>query len=90
MSFTLHCERAMIDFDLSRGAGALAVHETGKKPRTIRLKNTDGYKEEIAYFVNCVARGIKPSVVTAQDGLTALEICAAEEKSVRTGAVVRL
>jgi predicted dehydrogenase len=40
--------------------------------------------------VDCVAQGIKPSVVTAQDGLTALEICAAEEKSVRTGSVVQL
>jgi predicted dehydrogenase len=90
MSFTIHCERAMIDFDLSRGLDALSVHETGKKPRTIKLKKADGYSEEIAYFVNCVARGIKPSVVTAQDGLTALEICAAEEKSVRTGKAIRL
>jgi predicted dehydrogenase len=90
MSFTVHCERAMIDFDLSRGTDALRVHENGEKVRTIKLKNTDGYAEEIAYFVNCVAHGVKPSVVTAQDGLTALEICAAEEKSVRTGAVVRL
>jgi predicted dehydrogenase len=90
MSFTVHCERGMIDYDLARGTGALRVHENGKKPRTIKLKNTDGYAEEIAYFVNCVANGVKPSVVTAQDGLAALEICAAEEKSVRTGAVVRL
>jgi predicted dehydrogenase len=90
MSFTVHCERAMIDFDLSRGADALRLHETGKKSRAITLKDTDGYNEEIAYFVNCVARGVKPSVVTAQDGLTALEICAAEDKSVRTGTVVKL
>ena len=68
----------------------MQVHEDGKKARTVKLKKTDGYAEEIAYFVNCVANGVKPSVVTAQDGLTALEICAAEEKSVRTGAVVRL
>jgi len=90
MSFTLHCERAMIDFDLSRGPSALQVHVAGKPPRTVQLEQTDGYMEEVAYFVNCVARGVKPSVVTGQDGLTALEICAAEEKSVRTGAVVRL
>jgi len=90
MGFTLYCERATADFDLSRGASALRLHEAGGKPRTIKLKNTDGYNEEIAYFVNCVSRGIKPSIVTAQDGLAALEICAAEEKSVRTGAVVKL
>ncbi len=90
MSFALHCERATIDYDLSRGAGALRLHETGKKLRTIKLKATDGYGEEIRYFVDCVARGERPSVVTAHDGVTALEICAAEEKSVRTGMVVKL
>jgi predicted dehydrogenase len=90
MGFTVHCERAMIDFDMARGAGALRVQETGKQPRTLKLKKADGYLEEIAYFVDCVARGVKPSVVTAQDGLTALEICAAEEKSVRTGVRIRL
>jgi predicted dehydrogenase len=66
------------------------LHEAGDKPRTVKLKPTDGYGEEIRYFVDCVARGEKPSVVTAQDGVTALEICAAEAKSVRTGAVVKL
>jgi predicted dehydrogenase len=90
MSFTLHCERATIDFDLSRGKNALHLHESGKESRTVKLKKTDGYHEEIRYFVNCIAQGVKPSVVTPQDGLTALEICAAEEKSVRTGLAVKL
>jgi predicted dehydrogenase len=31
MSFALHCEQATIDFDLSRGAEALRLHEAGKK-----------------------------------------------------------
>ena len=90
MSFTIHCERAMIDFNLARGLDALYVHETRKCPRAIKLKNTDGYAEEIAYFVKCIARGVKPSIVTPQDGLAALEICAAEEKSVRMGSLVKL
>ena len=90
MSFALHCERATIDFDLSRGSAALRLHESGKKPRTLKLKNADGYVEEIRYFVDCAICGRRPTVVTAQDGVTALEICAAEEKSVRTGAVVKL
>jgi predicted dehydrogenase len=90
MGFTANCERATIDFDLSRGADALQLHEINQPPRAIKLKNSDGYREEIACFVNSVVRGLKPSVVTPQDGLTALEICAAEEKSVRTGAVVGL
>jgi predicted dehydrogenase len=90
MSFVLHCERATIDFDLSRGNDALRLHESGNKSRTVKLKNADGYGEEIRYFLDCVARGERPVVVTPQDGATALEICAAEEKSVRTGTVVEL
>ncbi len=90
MSFALHCEQATVDFDLSRGGDALRLHEAGRNPRTLKLKKTDGYGEEIRYFLDCVMRGEKPSVVTAQDGVAALEICAAEEKSVRTGVVVKL
>jgi predicted dehydrogenase len=35
-----------------------------------------------------VLEGKRPTVVTANDGLSALEICEAEEKSVKTGQVV--
>ncbi len=90
MAFTLNCERATIDFDLARGAGALQISRSGRKQRLLKPAGTDGYSAEIRYFVNCVARGEKPSVVTAYDCVTALEILRAEEKSVRTGRVVRL
>ena len=90
MGFTIHCERATLDFDLARGGEALRVDEVGKKSRTIKLAGGDGYDAELRYFVDCVARGEKPEVVTAHDAVTALEICEAEEKSVRTGAVVKL
>jgi predicted dehydrogenase len=90
MAFTLHCERATIDFDFARGAAALQISEAGKKLRTLKLKSGDGYGAELRYFVACVANGKTPSVVTGHDGLTALEICEAEEKSVRSGTRVRL
>jgi predicted dehydrogenase len=90
MGFTVYCERATLDFDLARGIGALRVDEAGKRTRTIKLENGDGYDAELNYFVNCVSRGEKPKIVTARDAVTALEICEAEEKSVRTGAMVKL
>lgn len=34
--------------------------------------------------------GISPTVLTTQDGLSAVEICEAEERSVKTGAPVKL
>lgn len=90
MAYTLHCERATLDFDLSRGAGALHVTEEGCEPRIVKLDGPDGYGAETRYFVDCVAHGRPPQIVTAQDGVTALEICEAEEKSVHTGRGVGL
>jgi len=90
MGFTLLCDRATLDFDLARGAAALRVDEVGKKSRIVKLDKGDGYDAEIRYFVDCVARGRKPEVVTARDAMTALEICEAEEKSMRANRLVKL
>jgi predicted dehydrogenase len=90
MAFTLHCERATVDFDFARGAAALQISSPGKKTRTVKLAAGDGYAAELKYFMDCLALGKKPTIVSAQDGLTALEICEAEEKSVRSGTRVRL
>jgi predicted dehydrogenase len=90
MAYTLFCEQATIDFDLARGADALKVTETGKDPRVVDAGEGDGYSKEIDYVIECVAGGEKPSVVTAIDGLTALEICEAEEQSIRSGQLVKL
>lgn len=90
MGFTIHGERATLDFDLARGGNIMRVDEAGKKSRTLKLEAGDGYDAEIRYFIDCVAQGKKPETVTARDAVTALEICEAEEKSVRTGRVVRI
>ena len=90
MAYTLHCERATLDYDLARGADALVVTEAGQSPRVVKLESSDGYAGEINYFVDCVANGSPPQIVTARDGVTALEICEAEETSLRTGALIKL
>ena len=90
MSFTLHCERAALDFDLARGKDALQLIRPGKKAVTVKLAAGDGYAAEIRYFVDCVARGRAPAVVNAQDAVTALAICEAEEKSVLGGKLISL
>ncbi|HZR18692.1 MAG TPA: Gfo/Idh/MocA family oxidoreductase [Verrucomicrobiae bacterium] len=88
MGYTIHCERATLDFDLARGTDAMQVIEEGKPARFISYDGADGYNEEVRYVVECAAAGTRPSVVTVHDGLSALEICEAEEKSLKTGAVV--
>jgi predicted dehydrogenase len=88
MSYTLHCEHATLDFDLGRGPDAMQVIEAGEAPRFIRYDGPDGYGEEVRCVVDCVKHGKHPQTVTARDGLAALEICEAEEQSLKSGQLV--
>jgi predicted dehydrogenase len=90
MSYTLHCERATLDYNLARGADALHVIEPGKDPQVLKFDEPDGYGAEIRYLIDSILNGQAPNTVTAQDGLSAIEICEAEAKSVQTGKVVEV
>jgi UDP-N-acetylglucosamine 3-dehydrogenase len=47
-------------------------------------------RAEISYFVECVAGGTKPAVVTPEEARAAVAVAAAAERSSQTGKVVRL
>jgi predicted dehydrogenase len=66
----------------------MQVCAMGEAPQTLKFDGPDGYGQEVRYFVECVQNRRPPAVVTAQDGASALEICEAEEKSLKTGQVV--
>ena len=88
MEYTVNFEQATVEFDLARGADSLKIYEDGQKPRTVQCPAGDGYVAELCYFIQCIQNGTPPSIVTAADGLSAVEICAAEEQSIKTGVVV--
>jgi predicted dehydrogenase len=90
MSYTVMFERATLDFDSARGAEALRLDEEGKPPRVIKPEGVDGYVGELRHMIQAIQTGKRPTVVTAQDALSAVEICEAEEESVQTGRVVKL
>jgi predicted dehydrogenase len=90
MSYTVNFERATIDFDSARGAEALHVMEEGKPLQVVKPDGMDGYVEELRHLVASIQSGRPPMVVTAADGLSAVEICEAEEKSIQTGRAVEL
>jgi predicted dehydrogenase len=90
MQFTVNFERATVDFDLARGAGALQLCEEGGKLHSPPLPADDGYTAELRYFIQCVQSGSPPAVVTARDALQAVEICEAEEASIKSRQVVSL
>lgn len=87
MSYLIFCEGATLEYSLDRGENALCLSEKGQSPRIVSIAG-DGYLEEIRYMIDCIQMSRQPSVVTVQEGLSALEICEAEEKSINTGQVV--
>jgi predicted dehydrogenase len=90
MSYTVMFERATIDYDSARGDAALQVLEEGQPARIVTPDGPDGYVGELQHFIAAIQSGTPPTVVTPADGLSAVEICEAEERSVLTGAVVQL
>jgi predicted dehydrogenase len=82
MAYTVNFERATVDFDLARGADALKVFEEGQAARVVRNEGPDGYVGELRHMIESIMAGRAPTIVTPQDGLSAVEICEAEEKSV--------
>jgi len=90
MAYTVNFERATADYDLGRAAEALRLCETGQPPRTIHCEGPDGYVRELRHMVAAIQTGKRPSVVTADDAVSAVEICEAEERSVYSGERVRV
>ncbi|MDB6108430.1 MAG: afr 7 [Pedosphaera sp.] len=88
MECTVNFEKATVDYDLARGVDALKLFEEGQPPRTIQCAAEDGYLVELRHLIQSIQNDTPPSIVTAADGLSAVEICEAEEKSIKTGAVV--
>jgi len=87
MSYTFNFEKATVDYDIVRGEDALRVVEEGKEARFEKPEGIDGYVGEINYLVECILNGQPLQTLTARDGLTAVEICEAEERSVLSGKV---
>jgi predicted dehydrogenase len=90
MKYTVNFENATADFDISRGPEALKLYQDGKPAETVDIGDEDGYIRELRHIVECIREGRAPSVVTAEDGLSAVEICEAEEKSAEQGQPVKL
>ncbi|HZV33595.1 MAG TPA: Gfo/Idh/MocA family oxidoreductase [Verrucomicrobiae bacterium] len=90
MEYTVNFERATADFDSARGAEALRLHEEGQKTRAIQCGTEDGYILELRHMIESVQKGVPPTIVSVADAVSAVEICDAEERSVKTGAVVTL
>jgi predicted dehydrogenase len=90
MAYTVNFENATVDYDLARGPDALRLFEKGVTPRTVTCEAGDGYLGELRHMIESILQGTPPTMVTAEDGLGAVEICEAEAESIQKGRVVLL
>jgi len=58
--------------------------------RSEKFAEPDGYAAQARYLIDCIKAGQAPSVVTAIDGVGAVEVCATEELSIQTRQPVEL
>jgi predicted dehydrogenase len=89
MAFTVNFEHATVDFDLARGDQRLRVSRNGQT-ETLTLEGPDGYVGEIRHLVEAIQSKRPPTVVTPHDAAAVLELCEAEERSIREGQVTVL
>jgi len=71
-----------------QGAHGIDCPDTHYWPQ-IHGQTVGALRTEIAYFVDCVARGAQPTVVTPAEARAAVAATSAAEKSARTGKVIR-
>jgi len=88
MAYTIVFENATADYDLTRSGAPLKLFQDGQAPQTISCPGGDGYVGELRHMLESIEAGRPPSIVTGEDGLNAVALCEAEERSIRTGELV--
>ncbi|HOO56952.1 MAG TPA: Gfo/Idh/MocA family oxidoreductase [bacterium] len=89
MGYRAVFENAVVDFH-SQHDPEIRVFRPGGKMWTPKLKLSDGYREELKYFVDCVRTGREPSLSSAQDAALSLRMVLAAASSAKSGKSVRI
>ena len=82
MAYVVNFLNATADYDSSRGGEALKLMCEGKT-EVLSISGADGHEAQLRHFVEALQAGTAPTVVTAEDGVAALEVCEAEALSCR-------
>jgi predicted dehydrogenase len=91
MAYTVNFEQATADYDLVRAPdNLLRLFRPGHPPETVECPGPDGYIGELEHIISCIQTGKPPTVVTMQDGLAAIQICEAEERSINNRIIAEI
>jgi predicted dehydrogenase len=86
--YDAYFEGGTLQFDSSRSPAPVLFD--GKGPKELKLPRADGFREELQAAVDGVKEGSAPRSLSALSAALSLEVCRAEEKSAKTGNVVKL
>jgi len=81
MQFTANFEKATAKFDINNDPW-LQVIEPGGQWQDMALEPGMGYEHEIAYFLDCIANGSSPKIVTLRDAAESVRLVEAEVQSI--------
>ena len=87
MAYAVNFDNATVDYDLARGDEALKLFEPDQEPQILKLDAGDGYTGQVAHLVECIQSGTAPTVVTASDGASSVELCEAAKRSIESGKI---
>lgn len=88
MTFRANFEHASLECDSPRAP--LTVWPEDCEPYQPELPAGDLYTNEIAYFLDCIEKGVQPQIVTPFDARESIRLVLAEAESIRTGQAVAL
>ncbi len=87
MGFLVRMEGATVEWQLS---SPLTVYPADGEAFTPDVPQHDGYAQEIAYFADCVTRGVTPAKFPLAETRDSIRLAEAAEQSVRSGLPVSL
>jgi|YNPNPStandDraft_1061719.scaffolds.fasta_scaffold00003_35 predicted dehydrogenase len=104
MALTVCCENGSIKFDMAVSPSLMVYPNDGEPfaPEVPEIEvgssettggnisSLGGYYNEIEYFVNCVADGVEPEIVTPQSAREAVKICLAARESAQSETIVNI
>lgn len=85
MGYTAVFEQGTLDFDIQRPQPVMLYSD--KKSAEIKVADTDGWFEELRYFVDCVAEGKPPVLNPLTSTAITMKIVQAEARSIKSATV---
>ena len=89
MNFRAAFDQAQVEFGFAPGGG-LVVQAVGQRERqTLAVPGISAYRQEMAYFLDCVREGVPPARCLPESTLLAVQMVELERRAVVSGRRLR-